>query len=246
MNENLDIFICTHKDFDKKVSNNVYKILDSRKIKKEYKIFGILDDYIMSEWLHLFYLAERVELKEYIGICHYRRYYNFLDDIPNVEDILKEYDIIIRKPIKIPTTIKNQYKYCHNIEDLDILGDILKEQFKEYYETYKLFLNSRMMIPCNMFIMKRNDFLKFMKFVKEIVKEFFWRVGIDFEKRIKDNENKYLKNFSPNNTYTYQIRLLTYVLERLTNIYIFKNFKKLKAYDVVITENKYNLKNNTI
>jgi hypothetical protein len=34
MNENLDIFICTHKDFEKIVSNDVYKTLDSREIKK--------------------------------------------------------------------------------------------------------------------------------------------------------------------------------------------------------------------
>jgi hypothetical protein len=200
----------------------------------------------MSEWLHLFCLAEKADLKDYVGICHYRRYYNFLDDIPNVEDILKEYDLIIRKPIIIPTTIKNQYKYCHNIEDLDILGDILKEQFKDYYDTYEFFLNSKMLIPCNMFIMKKQDFLNFMKMVKEVVKEFFWRVGVDLEKRIRDNESKYLKHFEPNNTYTYQIRLLTYVLERFTNIYILKNFTKMKAYPVIITENKYNIKNNLI
>lgn len=246
MNENLDIFICTHKDFDTVVTNSVYKVLDSREIKKEYKIFGVLDDVIMSEWLHFFYVYENMNLKNYVGFCHYRRYYDFLDDVPNVDEIFETYDIITRAPISLSVNIETQYKLCHNVDDLYVLGDILKEKYIEYYETYENLLKSNKMIPCNMFIMKTEDFKKFMDFNKEIIKEFLWRVGINFVDRIKNNENKYIKSYAPNNTYKYQIRLLTYVLERLTNIYILKNFKNIKTYNAVITENKYNLKNNNI
>ena len=94
--------------------------------------------------------------------------------------------------------------------------------------------------------MKRDDCLGLMSFAKEVVKEFLWRVGIDLKSRVEKNKEKYFKDFEPNNTMTYQVRLLTYILERLVNIYILKNFNTLKAYDVIVTENKYNIENNVI
>ena len=42
MNENVDIFIFTHKDFEKKVSNDIYKVVDARDFKDKYKIMGCL------------------------------------------------------------------------------------------------------------------------------------------------------------------------------------------------------------
>ena len=95
-----------------------------------------------------------------------------------------------------------------------------------------------------MFIMKSEDFIKLIKLSKEIVKEYCWRKGIDFNKIVLENKNKYLKKTYPNNTVEYQSKILTYILERLTNIFIFNNFKKIKTFGAIITENKYNLKKN--
>lgn len=246
MNENVDIFICTHKDFDKIVSNEVYKVLDSRNFKEYYKIFGKLTDVELSEWYHMYYMVENIELKDYVGICHYRRYFEFKDDIPDINEIFKTHDIITRTPIKLQTNVVSQYAACHNIEDLVIMGKIIKQKFPEYYDTFKEFLNNTKMIPCNMVIMKKDDFLKFMEFTKDFLKEFLWIIGIDVYKRVFDNEEKYIKRFKPNSLPSYQMRLITFILERLTNIFILKNFSNIKTYDVIVTENKYNLKNNTI
>jgi len=244
MNENLDIFICTHKDFKSAVSDHVYKVVDARKIRDTYKICYTLTDIELSEWYHFFYILENVNLKDYVGFCHYRRFYNFLDDVPNMDEIFKEYEIVTRTPMNLSVSIKTQYEYCHNVEDLNSLGEILKDNFNEYYETYELFLKAKKFVPCNMFIMKKDDFIKFLHFIKEFLKEWFWRNGIDVNKRVLDNEVKYIKKFSPNNYISYQSRLITFILERLTNIYILKNFSKIKTYDIILTENKYNLKNN--
>ena len=246
MNENVDIFICTHKDFDNVVSNDVYKVIDSRDLRDKFKIFGTLTDVELSEWYHMYWLVDNVQLKDYVGICHYRRYFDFKDDIPNIDEIFKEYDVITRTPIDIKTTIANQYAYCHNIEDLIVMGNVIKDKFLDYYETFADFLKHKEIIPCNMVIMRKDDFLKFIEFTKDFVKEVFWRIGIDVYKRVYENEEKYLKTIKPNSMPSYQIRLITFLLERLTNMYILKNFKNVKAYDVVVTENKYNLKNNTI
>lgn len=245
MNENVDIFIMTHKDFEPVVSNPVYKVIDSRNIvNNNFRVFGHLTDIELSEWYHFYYIIDNFILKDYVGICQYRRYFNFLDNVPDINEIFKEHDIIVRSPQQTKASNLIQYAVYHNVDDLNLLGDILKENHFEYYETYKRFIKMNIMIPCNMFIMKSEDFIKLIKLSKEIVKEYCWRKGIDFNKIVLENKNKYLKKTYPNNTVEYQSKILTYILERLTNIFIFKNFKKIKTFGAIITENKYNLKKN--
>ena len=246
MNENVDIFIFTHKDFEKQVSNSVYKVVDARDFKDKYKIMGLLDDVALSELYSFFYIRENYDLKDYVGVCAYRRYFNFLDDVPNINEIFKEYDAIVRTPLKLSITAREQYAYCHNVEDLDIFGEIIKDKFNKYYNAYEYFINGKFLIPCNMFIMKKEDFIEYVDDMKEIMKEYFWRIGIDMERRVIDNEKKYLKKMYPNNTIAYQKRIIAFVFERFINIFMLKKFKKMKTYDVIVTENKYNLKNNTI
>lgn len=64
-------------------------------------------------------------------------------------------------------------------------------------------------------------------------------VGTDIKKRIEDNKEKYLKDFSPNNTVEYQYRIGGYLAERLTNVFILKKFERVKSYKMIITEQKY-------
>ena len=106
MNENVDIFIFTHKDFKKQVSNSVYKVVDARTFKDKYKIMGLLDDVALSELYSFFYIRENYNLKDYVGVCAYRRYFTFLDDVPNINEILKEYDAIVRTPLKLSITAR--------------------------------------------------------------------------------------------------------------------------------------------
>ena len=72
-----------------------------------------------------------------------------------------------------------------------------------------------------------------------MLQKYIERVGVDIKKRIEDNKEKYLKDFSPNNTVEYQYRIGGYLAERLTNVFVEKHFKKIKTYGVKITEFKY-------
>jgi len=242
MNENVDIIICTHKDFTPIVTNKIYKIGDSRQLKKNFKICGILDDIELSEFYMFLYIYEHFIIKDYIGFCHYRRYFEFIDDVPNMDELFKEYDAVARTPINFEMTIKEQYASCHNIEDLFLLGDIIKDLYPNYYNAYIDFLNGHLLIPCNMFIMKKEDFLKYMAMLKELMKEYFWRWGINCEQKITENKEKYLKTKYPSDTIDYQKRIFSFIFERFTSFYILSTFKKIKFYDVKITENKYNVK----
>lgn len=250
MNDNVDIFIGTQKTFEPKVSNNVYKIivgnhdiennsnLELIKCKHDEK----LDDRFFSEIYMLDFVSKNYELKDYVGFCHNRRYFKFMDNIPDIEEILKDAECIIAKPIKFKKNNKEQYNTCHNVEDLYIIGGILAEKYPDYVKGYNIVMKSNIFIPYNMFIMKKEDFLEYIKFIKGVLDEYINIIGTDVIRRIAGNKEKYLKRFYPNSSIEYQYRIGGYLAERLTNVYIIKKFKKIKAFPVVTTESRYKRK----
>lgn len=95
-----------------------------------------------------------------------------------------------------------------------------------YFDAFENVMNSSMMFPCNMVIMKKEDFEEYVDFIRNVLDEYIKYVGIDIEKRIENNKEKYLKNFSPNNEVWYQYRIGGYLAERLTNVFYLSILKK--------------------
>ena len=254
MDNNLNIFIGTQKTFTPAVKNGVYKIivgnheiennsnLELIKCKNDLK----LDDRFYSELYMLYYVSKNIELPKYVGFCHNRRYFSFLDGIPNLDELFSEYDAVCSKPKILKTNVKLQYSSCHNIEDLYIIGGIIADKYPQYANIWKNFINGNILIPYNMFIMKKEDFKEYIDFIFSILDEYLKIVGTDINKRIEGNKDKYLKNFYPNDTVEYQYRIGGYIAERLTNLFMMHKFKRIKTYPVIVTEDKYRQKNSTI
>lgn len=247
LENDLKIFICTHKDIDPPVKSSVYQVVDNRNNKiKEHK--G-LDDSFYSEILTYYNIAEYEDLPPYVGFCHYRRYFKFLDDIPDIDTSFKSMDILLTTPIRFKISVRDQYALYHNIEDLEIIEKIIREKYSEYSDAMEKFLSHNIMFKYNMFIMKREDFKDYIKFIKDVIDDYVDIVGNDIKARIINNQDKYFKhmnNMPQNDTLEYQGRIGAFLAERLTNIFLIKKFKRVGSVDVVITENKYNLKYNTI
>jgi hypothetical protein len=247
LNNNIDIFIGTQKTFTPQVSNEIYKIIvgnheitnNSNLQLIQCKHDSILDDRFYSELYMLDYVSKNVELKDYVGFCHNRRYFSFLDEIPNMEEIFDKYDAIVAEPITYKITIKEQYEMFHNIEDLYVIGGIIADKYPSYSNVWHNFINGNILIPYNMFIMKREDFKEYINFIFSILDEYLNIIGTDINKRIYDNFEKYIKDFYPNNTVEYQYRIGGYISERLTNLFMMHKFKIMKTYPVIVTENKY-------
>lgn len=233
----LDIFVCTHKDFEPIVKNNVYKTINCKNI-GGYTWNG-LDDSFISEILTYFYVAETYELKKYVGFCHYRRYFDFMDDIPDMDEIFNEYDVITVTPRRSNFNMREEYKTFHSIDDLNIIENIIDRKFPMYAKAMKTFLYGNAMFQCNIFIMKKEDFLEYIDFIKAVLDEYVKIVGTDIMKRVEDNKDVYLKDFYPNNTVEYQSRIGAFLAERLTSVFIMSKFKKAVTYNMVITEDKY-------
>lgn len=234
----VDIFICTHKEFENVLKNPIYKIINSNDINGDVAENGLKGSFY-SELLSYFYIKENFELKKYIGFCSYRKYFEFLDDVPNMDELFKHCDAVACKPIRFKRTVEEQYDVCHNIDDLKILEGIIKEKFPEYASYFETIMNNHIIFPCNMFIMKKEDFIEYIDFVKGALDEFVKIIGTDIEKRIEDNKSKYLKDFFPNDEVWYQYRIGGYLGERLTSVFILKKFERVKAYKMIITEQKY-------
>lgn len=235
--DNLDIFICTHKDFTPPVKNNVYKVINCNDINND--TWNGLNGSFYSEIMTYFYVAENYQLKDYVGFCHYRKYWSFMDDIPNVSEIISNNEVIVATPIKFKMNIKNQYAEYHNIEDLYIVSGILSEIYPNYINAWNAFLDGSLIFPYNMFIMKKEEFLKYIEFMRNILDRFVEVIGKNIEKRITNNKDKYFKDFSPNNEMWYQYRIGGYLAERLTNAWLINNHKLISVNKVIIIEEKY-------
>lgn len=244
MAANVDIFISAYKDFKPVVTNPIYTVMDSRDVRKMYTKPNGLDDRFYSELLMYEYVAKNVELKKYVGFCHYRRYFSFLDDVPNMDEIFEDKGVecILPRPKRWFSDVRAQYSRCHNVEDLDIVGGVVKTLYLQYYGSFDSFIHGRCMFPYNMFIMKSDDFKLYIKFVMDVLDGYVDVVGNEINKRIEDNKEKYLKCYYPNNQPDYQYRIGGYLGERLTNVFVNHYFKKVGTWPVRLTEPKYGLK----
>lgn len=123
---------------------------------------------------------------EYIGFCHYRRFLDYrlapIDGIPvlmilpevflnthnyeyssqSVYQIIKEYDLIIPSKVIFKETIEHQYLQYHPKKDLDILKDLIKSDYPEYYPFLEKLLSANAAYFNLVFTMKvdmLNEFL---------------------------------------------------------------------------------------
>ena len=234
---NIDIFICTHKDFKPLVSNSVYKIVNCNGINND--TWNGLKGSFYSEIMSYFYIGKNYPLKKYVGFCHYRKYWSFMDNIPDLDTIFQTCGCVAAEQRESKVNMREEYKKFHNIEDLNIVENIIEDKFPSYNAAFKTFLYSKKMFPYNMFIMKREDFLEYCEFIEGVINEYLNIVGKDIVKRIEDNKDRYLKSFYPNSTVDYQYRIGGYLAERLTTVFIINKFKTVRVYPVKITETKY-------
>lgn len=237
--DNVDIFVCTHKNVELPFRNKAYKLINCNDINNDTWVNGIKGSFY-SEIMSYFYVAENYELKDYVGFCQYRRFWGFEDRIPDMDERFKNVEVLLTKPKRFDDiTIREQYDIYHNIDDLNIVTDIIDKKYPEYSNVWNTFLNGKIMFRYNMFIMKKEDFLRYIKFMRGVLDDYVDVVGTDIYKRIEDNKDKYLKDFPPNDSVEYQFRIAGYLAERLTNAFIMKNFKTIGAYDVSVVEEKY-------
>ena len=107
---------------------------------------------------------------EYIGLCHYRRYFGrndrFISYIreekeqifrrSDYEQALNKCEILLPKAAVLKSTIGEQYAKSHVYKDLLLVRDIIETQCPEYIDSFDYVINRNKVYFANMFVTKKS------------------------------------------------------------------------------------------
>lgn len=168
---------------------------------------------------------------DYIGLCHYRRYFAHSCHSNNLETkkaaifqrkdyekLLENYDIIVpKKRNYFIETVRSQYEHAHNKRDLDEVEKIITELYPEYSEAFTTVMSRTKLHILNMFVMKKELFDKYCE----------WLFAILFELEQRIDISSYNQ---------YETRVFGFLGERLFNVWLEKKHLEMVDVDVVFLE----------
>ena len=239
----VNLYISTHKDFKcDDLKDSSYKILcdDMSQLKNNYSL-ETMPTYKDNElypkrraygecskmyYIWKLYKSGNISSK-YVGFFHYRRLFKFRNNIPDLDDIFSKNDIILPRKVSFRYSLYNQFKDYHVVHFLDESIEIIKEKFPDYYPYAHKALSKKTGYFCNIFIMKKNDFIKWGNFVYGIILELDRKYNLTSDndiKKLMSEEVKKHKTKRPDADY--QSRLEGFIIERLGNIFYDRHFAK--------------------
>jgi hypothetical protein len=234
-NDNVRIYVCTHTDFKQVVKDHVYEVVDARQWNGDVCDNGLRGSFY-SELISYKHIAERKDLPELVGFCCYRKYFSFMDDVPDFSEVFGEYDAVAATPIRVLPDVAGQYAHCHNKRDLAIVTDIVKRDYPEMWPSFSRSLRQPSLYACNMFIVRREDFRWMIQTVFDILDKYLETVGMDIEGRIESNPREYHIGRPRTGVVAYQYRIGGFLGERIINALLRFRFQHIKHYDKVITQ----------
>ena len=250
--QDVKIYVCCHKDYDDVgIDNPCYKLISDKDIKNSSKLEliksdGFLDNRMWSELTQIYYVWKHPELQaDWVGFCHYRRYFDFMNDVPELTRP------IVATSIVSPFNNYINYDICHYGKDLLTVTRMTKEIKEDYLRYTMKMLDSHHYLPYNMFILPKKLFNEMCGFIFDILLAFDRQIRVnnsytEMIKHIADYREYYVeKNMEPNNTYEYQARLYGFLSERLFTAFFIKYLNEngkesIQEQDVVVTEKTYN------
>ena len=167
---------------------------------------------------------------DYLGLCHYRRYFGrkkFFDGVEEVkqkifqradfEYLLKDHDIILPQQRRYYIeTVRSQYEHAHSSRDLEQIERIISECYPNYLRSFRAVMNRRRLHLWNMFVMKKSMVESYCE----------WLFDILF---------KYENWMDQNNLVDQKWRLFGFISERLLDVWLFnKNFKTAEVEAVML------------
>ena len=162
-----------------------------------------------------YWIWKNIKNASYVGLYHYRRVLDFNPSFMNrnrsyifckkqyfaehcvldKKEICK-YDVVLPRIERRPLSLGDELRLHHVYHDIDILEDIIKQLYPNYYHAYDTVMNKgNKFTPCNILIAKKEIFDDYCKWLFDIL--------FEFEKRISVPCNPY------------QPRLMGFISERL-------------------------------
>ena len=200
-------YILTHKDME---PVDGFEIIDNRDNKE-------LDHRIWSELagMQMIYdlvIKNKYEDSEFISLSHYRRRID--------PDCVNRF--YVPEPMVLPTTVAAQYAVYHNIEDLKLCGQAVKDEFPHLVQPFEQVLNGNIFIPYNMAILTVSQFKDYWNFLFKVLDNLHKKIGTEtYEDRL-DYIKRYPEKYTgkdKNNDPVYAARIESFCAERLSTFY---------------------------
>ena len=252
---NIDIFVFSQGVPKVYPKSDEYKLVSVGEIEEPCEIqkidVGKYDDPLLkmehaySEGARIHALWKNYPLKKYVGTAHYRRYFDFFDKVPDMDIIFSTHDAIYQSfDIGWPS-IRDNYAGCHNIDDLNLCVEIIKEKWPDYAGAADYVMGSKYFVPCNIFVLTREMFCKWCEFVFGVLDEYNERMGfktdLDVCNHVVNNMDRYVegKGGPPNNNTSYQSRIHAFLMERISSIFFRQSIKNPYYSNILLTETHF-------
>lgn len=168
---------------------------------------------------------------DYIGLCHYRRYFgrrvhtsvfakkkSAIFTTADYEKLLRQYDVILSvKRNYYIETVRSQYEHAHYKKDLDEVERIIGEKYPDYSAAFAAVMKQRRLHIWNMFVMRKDLLNQYCAWLFDIL--FTLESHID------------LTDYS-----IYEARVFGFLAERLFNVWLEKQQLKEVEASVVFLE----------
>jgi hypothetical protein len=146
-----------------------------------------------SELTGLYWIWKNVKDLDYVGTCHYRRYLiNEQEKIftrQEYERLLAEYDLITTRKVHLNNSYHYGFSANHNIKALDMTGEVIRELYPAYHETFVRLVNGPDTYFGNIVVMKKTLYDEYCAWLFSIFFEVQKRISLengedDYHKRV--------------------------------------------------------------
>ena len=164
-----------------------------------------------------YWIWKNVHDIEYVGVCHYRRFFDLDIAEENIKDVLADNDVMLVEPSHYIDSVYSYFAKYMGAENMTILGMVMKKRCPEYFGTLEKLCDGHEFHPFNMLLCRKTLFDDYCK----------WMFGILEECEI----------FIKPSPYTNARRALAYMAELLTGTYFIHRELKIKSVPYYIMEN---------
>lgn len=183
----------------------------------------------------LYWAWKNLKPTDYIGLCHYRRYFDFTpfhyreryliraeqlgksQRLPGLEKLFRKYDIVLPVSMVFGESLREHYAKHHIGKDVDVLREVIEKLTPDYLDAFDSIMDrSNQLAGYNMFLSRWETFDRYCGWLFPVLSE--------LEKRIDISDDPY------------QARIFGFLGERLLNVYCRRHRLRVKYYPIVLVD----------